>query len=406
MLSRQVQAIRKTNWGNTLDFSKNMSYHFELKTGIRQGSAYIYELECIRGVAILLVFLFHAYGINMGSDPHKPSLLMSFIVMGNTGVTLFFVLSGFLLSQPWLKSIVSKNSPRPEIRSFYVARCLRVLPLYYCAVVFSILMSGNWLSGVKALAFGFVGFDIFPYSVVWWTLSTEVQFYLVLPLLFGLWFSGKSGQLALLGMLALWLYFYLNLVAFNPHPDQNLPFLMTKSLFGRLPAFLAGILAGYFYLKSANWRNQWADDRRVRGGAIVLLLAATTLLAIVLQSTAILGDRVAKQVWHIHHSYEAALWAVILLGLLCFKLPGRRLLINKPMAITGKLSYSLYLNHVPLLFFIVYPLREQMGRDAYASSIWFYLIPATVLLASLGLAYITYRCIELPFLNIKRKLPG
>ncbi len=88
---------------------------------------------------------------------------------------------------------------------------------------------------------------------------------------------------------------------------------------------------------------------------------AVILLAIVLKQAADMGDQTAKQIWHIHHTYEAVLWAVLILALLLCKLPGKQLLINRPMAITGKLSYSIYLNHVPILFFMIYTQRGVHG---------------------------------------------
>lgn len=383
-----------------------MSQGLDLESGIRSNSTYIFELECIRGLAIALVFLFHSYGISGISPPAEHSLAMSFIVSGNTGVTLFFVLSGFLLGQPWLKSFIDNTIPPPHLWSFYAARGLRVLPLYYAAVLFSVIVSGKWLLGLEAMLFGFVGFEIFPYSVVWWTLSTEVQFYILLPLAFLLWLSGKPGKLLLLAILAIWLYFYTSRVAINPLPEKNLSYLMAKSIFGMLPAFLAGLLAGYLYLIAKQRQVLSANALPVRIGGLVVSIFAVILLALVLKQAADMGDQAAKQSWHIHHTYEAVLWAVLILSLLLCKLPGKQLLVNRPMAITGKLSYSIYLNHVPILFFMIYTLRESMGIEAYQASVWLYVMPVLAFVASLSMAYVSYRLIELPFLQVKRKLPG
>lgn len=383
-----------------------MSRGLDLESGIRSSSTYIFELECIRGLAIALVFLFHIYGISGVSPPTEHSLAMSFIVSGNTGVTLFFVLSGFLLGQPWLKSFIDDTIPPPHLWSFYAARCLRVIPLYYAAVLFSVIVTGKWLVGLEALLFGFVGFEIFPYSVVWWTLSTEVQFYVLLPLAFLLWLSGKPGKILLLAILGVWLYFYVSRVALNPLPDKNLSYLLAKSIFGRLPAFLAGLLAGYVYLVLKQRQALRADALPIRVVGTVLSISAVLLLATVLKQAADMGDYTAKQVWHIHHTYEAVLWAILILSLLLCKLPGKQLLVNKPMAIMGKLSYSIYVNHVPILFFMIYTCREYMGAENYQASVWFYLVPFFAFVASLGLAYVTYKLIELPFLQVKRKLPG
>ena len=119
-----------------------------------------------------------------------------------------------------------------------------------------------------------------------------------------------------------------------------------------------------------------------------------------------MGEIVAIQEWHIHHAYESLLWAAFLLLLLLFKIPCRYILINRPIAITGKLSYSIYLNHVPILFYAIVFTKDKLGTEQYLASHWLFTVPALAFVASLALAFVTYRLIELPFLNLKHKLPG
>ena len=325
---------------------------------------------------------------------------MSFIVSGNTGVTLFFVLSGFLLSRPWFRSLQEENRPPPSVRNYYVARILRILPLYWVAVVFAMAVSGNWQDGLQAMAFGFVGFDIFPYSVVWWTLSTEVQFYLLLPLVMAGWVAGRWWRALVIAGLAGWLFWYSTHVLF---PDANIAnsFLLTKSVLARLPAFLAGIFACWIYLR--------LDHRHFtsRQSAALSLLVTTVLLVtlgLVLREVAHMGDRTAEATWHIHHAYEALLWAALLLVLLMGNPPGRALLVNRAMATLGKLSYSVYLNHVPILFFMIYPVQQSLGKAGYADSAWLYILPVVAFALSTLLGYVTYRLVELPFLGMKHRL--
>ncbi len=66
-----------------------MIQQINLRAGVRHESNYLPQLECLRGAAILLVFLFHAYGITYGEVSGKPNLLESFVTGGDTGVTLF-----------------------------------------------------------------------------------------------------------------------------------------------------------------------------------------------------------------------------------------------------------------------------------------------------------------------------
>src|SRR6478672_11938186 len=93
------------------------------------------ELDALRGLAIALVYTFHAYGLGGGRvwEPPPPSLPFAFIRGGNTGVSLFFVLSGFLLARPFLAT--AESGRVPSLRNFYVRRALRILPMYVLVVV-------------------------------------------------------------------------------------------------------------------------------------------------------------------------------------------------------------------------------------------------------------------------------
>jgi peptidoglycan/LPS O-acetylase OafA/YrhL len=389
----------------SIGFPAFMLNQFNLKSGLRNESSYLYELESLRGIAILLVFFFHTHGMVFGSSPQQPSLLMSFVVSGNTGVTLFFVLSGFLLSLPWLNYLLGKRSAPPNMINFYRARALRILPLYWVAVVASVALTGKIASGAKAAGFLFVGFDIFPYSVVWWTLATEVQFYILLPLGFWAWTHSGLGRGVLLAIFATWLYFYTTLIILQQLPLDQLSYFYNKSIFGRLPAFLFGIVAGWIYLKLKDSARHFGDQTGTRLASTALCAIIICCLGFLLQASAVLSDSFAEKHWHIRHTYESALWAAIILCFVLTRPIGRGLLINRPLAITGKLSYSLYLIHVPVIFYLIYPAKQAMGVEQYMNSPWLYINPILALALSLGLSAVTYRLIELPFLNLKHRIP-
>jgi hypothetical protein len=164
----------------------------DVPAGIRRSTTYLPEIESLRGIAIALVFLFHAdvwstfpFRSRTGSWP-SPGL--GYVWSGHTGVTLFFILSGFLLSLPFLEE--ASGGRRVSWRQFYVRRALRILPLYYAAVVAGTVITARSLAdlrrGVPYVAFleskpGLTT-PMPPFSGVWWSLATEVQFYALLPL--------------------------------------------------------------------------------------------------------------------------------------------------------------------------------------------------------------------------------
>ncbi len=385
----------------TAPASRSTQPSLDLREGLRDRDSYLHELECARGWAILLVFVFHAWGISGLQMPASPWPGVSFIAVGSTGVTLFFVLSGFLLSLPWLRHAADPTQRKPQLRPYLRARALRIIPLYYIALVLTWAFTGDSVTVARAALFQFIGFDAFPYGVVWWTLATEMQFYLVLPLGMTLWIGSRTARLCCLALILFWLALYAGIVLGGVSEETS--FVLTKSLFARAPAFLIGILSAAFWLHLKH-RSASANTSRMAGTvSLAMLFCALAALERILLAVALMGNA-AETRWHIHHTYEALLWAAILLLLLRGPMPAKPLFVNRPLAVMGKLSYSLYLLHVPVLFYSIYPAREKMGIEAYINSPWLYLIPLAAFAVSLGLALCSYHGLEKPFLQRKRAL--
>lgn len=74
------------------------------------------------------------------------------------------------------------------------------------------------------------------------------------------------------------------------------------------------------------------------------------------------------------------------------------------MAWIGKLSYSIYLSHVAILYFLIDGGKEIVGRDLYAENLAAYYLPLVGVVLTLGLSMLTYRYIERPFLTLKKTL--
>lgn len=135
--------------------------------GMRHPSSYLPEIEAWRGWAIMLVILFHYLGI-LNSRTHQSfefsPIWIKWIAAGNTGVTLFFVLSGFLLCAPFIRSI--QGGPSVNFTTFYFSRILRIIPLYYAVIIFAWIMTVNEES-IRAHFFIHLGLKVFPYSAPW-----------------------------------------------------------------------------------------------------------------------------------------------------------------------------------------------------------------------------------------------
>ena len=157
----------------------------------KNASGKVAELDGIRGIAILLVILFHFGRYIPDQTTWANYLYRGFKGLGWTGVDLFFVLSGYLITGILLRTRRSKN----YFTSFYMRRALRILPLYYIGVFVFFdcgisrmarwyqvapleqfwywLPVSNWHSGFGTLANSPIGHM--------WSLAVEEQFYLIWP---------------------------------------------------------------------------------------------------------------------------------------------------------------------------------------------------------------------------------
>jgi peptidoglycan/LPS O-acetylase OafA/YrhL len=331
--------------------------------GLRNPTRYIPQLESLRGWAILLVIAFHYFGIlrddGTGGLPADSPLWLRILGAGNTGVTLFFVLSGFLLTQPFIRAI--RDGEHINIRQFYSARLLRIIPLYYVAILVAWLITTNSTSALRALLFIPVGFEIFPFSVPWWSLCTEVQFYLLLPWVMLALHYPRGRWLVAAGITA-WLI--LHCIHLLQPQWLGLPPSSKSSLFGRGSAFLLGGLAGWFYINRSYMKV--ANSPQAVGLLALLLLGALTWL---LQWYGLMGQAAALLAMPFYHDLEALIWTGLLLCSLGTHTLSLRVFINPLISHFGTISYSLYLVHVPIQFYLIYPVKVAIGDTGTLSDI-------------------------------------
>lgn len=369
--------------------------------GLRTPARYIPQLEALRGWAILLVVGFHYFGILLGGGtkglPEDSPLWLRLLGGGNTGVTLFFVLSGFLLAQPFIGAL--KAGTRVNISRFYIARLLRIVPLYYGAILVAWLVSANSSSSLKALLFIPVGFEIFPYSVPWWSLSTEMQFYLLLPWIMLAIASRTSQGLIVLGTVVCLALHYIYLLQPQWLGMQNQPWLV-GTLLDRGFAFLIGGLAAWLYL-SPRYTRLTQSSGAISVVALVLLIVLLWLL----QWYGLMGQSPAMQAMPLYHDLEAALWGGLLLCCLGPARRGWRVFINPMFSHFGTISYSLYLVHVPVQFYLIYAAKAANGGVVEMTDPRVLAAVVGSFLLSWLLAAVCYRLIEQPFLRLKSHLP-
>lgn len=145
---------------------------------------HIPKLDSLRGAAILLVLTYHAYGGSVDYRTwHEPDRFLVYLSRyGYTGVELFFVLSGFLITNILLSS---KHKPG-YMTTFYKRRAMRILPAYLAVlVVIKLGLGVTWKYILACLLYianmaGLVGARSSEYAPLW-SLAVEEQFYLLWP---------------------------------------------------------------------------------------------------------------------------------------------------------------------------------------------------------------------------------
>lgn len=148
-----------------------------------KGKEFYHQLEGFRGIAILLVLISHFIVIH-----YFPKLIP--LNLGFLGVNLFFVLSGFLITEILLKESRSGQSRKVILKNFFAKRGLRIFPIYFLSILLLILLGVPGLMeqlfwiitytvNIKENFFG--GQDKLFMHI--WSLCVEEQFYMFWPFL-------------------------------------------------------------------------------------------------------------------------------------------------------------------------------------------------------------------------------
>ncbi len=147
-------------------------------------------LDGVRAIAILTVIFYHvSVKSGVASIPWLDPHIVALIYTGYAGVTLFFVLSGFLLFLPYIKSLLFESA-WPSVRMFYLRRALRIIPAYYLSLFLLIMFAqpaylqpDHWKELLLFLTF-FMDSSQTTFQHLnspFWSLGVEWQFYMLLP---------------------------------------------------------------------------------------------------------------------------------------------------------------------------------------------------------------------------------
>ncbi len=359
------------------------------------------SLTGLRGLAALWVLLLHAFSLS-GKPEMLPTAFAWLFQMGWAGVDIFFTLSAFLLSIPYVLAL-RKKEPAPDTQVYFKRRFARILPAYYLQLGLLLLLVSTGIAKsvfwyaptleatLAHIVFWFNSFPLVPaYVSPWWTLPVELGFYLMLPWL-AKCLTDKRWWYLLLGVAASLLYRHAVLHSGFQRSEE---IYWVEHLPGRLFQFLIGMLAAFFFVK---WREKYQAMPSVIRNAV--LLAASSGLIMLPALGWFVGDAYngaptthpLLAYWHL---FASLLIASILLMLVSGKTWLDGLLNAWPMQWLGTISYGLYLWHYPVMLL----LREQMGGMQYVKTdfISFFIIG---FLVSITLAFLSWHWLEAPMLK-------
>jgi peptidoglycan/LPS O-acetylase OafA/YrhL len=385
----------------------------ELGTEEKKAKSNLSYLDGIRAVAALYVTLHHAslqYTTTALSGFEK--IVVKMLRYGGLSVSLFIVLSGFCLM---LSVIKADYHLKGGVILFFRKRIIRILPPYYLAMLFSIILIktviGNETGTHWDISLGFGYRDVLTHFLlihdfftsqlatinhVFWSIAVEFRIYLFFPFLVFFWRKFGPVFTVCISVLLSYLMYSILVISQSSVPDISLregvsPFIIL---------FVIGMLAAdYSFSKRVKLR--W--ERNIPWGifAMVSLVGYFYLMSITYSSGA--AD--------LSFGYKLK---NTLFGISCFCLliavsnsSGtkynwlQKILSLKPLVFLGTFSYSLYLIHAPLLQvltqYIIGPLDLPVS-----TSLWILLFLCLTLIPAISFAF--FLLCEKPFMSFGHKL--
>lgn len=359
------------------------------------GLSRIPELDGLRGVAILLVVLFHYISTQLPGSTHPMGRMLRYATsFGWVGVDLFFVLSGFLIGSIL---IVQKHSPR-YFSTFYMRRLVRIVPNYFLLLALFVIVwqlpyfANNYfltahndipLWSYFAMLHNFymaarhsLGNDALSIT---WSIGIEEQFYLLFPLL--VYFLHRRWLPYLLSALIV------GAIIVRAQFDHWIPKYVL--LPARMDGLAIGFLVAFLHQEGLLAKYKTALNRWLMAVMIVVIAACGYFYWR-------LGD-----LGVVKHTLFSIVFAIMLI----FALTRQgswyaAFLRNKALMWVGTISYSLYLFHY-LILGVAHHITGQ--HDIGISNIADIGVTVAAFIASLLFSWIVYRQLEKPMVAVGKK---
>ena len=357
---------------------------------------HIRALDGVRGLAIALVFVSHCIHLPL-HDAARPGNWQNILYCGTnlalTGVELFFVLSGFLITRILLENLAS---PR-LLSTFYSRRACRILPLYFLVVAAAFaaahllvhdafwarMFNGQhpwqyYATFTQNIVMGLTGIYGGDALDVTWSLAVEEQFYLVLPLVIVFtpreylpWLFAAGVPVAYMARM-------------HFHDARSYAYAISHA-----DSLLTGCLLSWICLQPAAYA--WL---RRQGPGLTLLLA-------LLGAGVLLINQMPD-----YFNQTTGSWLAFFFGTLVLLVVTQprhfltQMLEFRPLCFLGTISYGVYLMHFTVQNFLFWFMRQSLPTINTISDIIF---PIATFALSIALASLSWYLLEKPFARLAHR---
>jgi peptidoglycan/LPS O-acetylase OafA/YrhL len=347
--------------------------------------SYLPEVDQLRAIAAMLVLLYHGLQLLNPSTGVVPNPLIAVLKEGHSGVGLFIVLSGFILT-------VGTAGKTISYKEFMIARILRIYPMLLVCLVFAINLGGSaTMIGVLTTALPFnvaavSGGIPGSFTAMFWAVAVEFQCYLIFPFL--LMFSNTRGSRFLVQLIAIAVLLRALAVLTG---EVNARDISYWTIAGRIDQFCIGMIAARLY-----------SDRALKTIDPAWFVPAGLLSFGMLWGLHRAGGFPSVASWKIiWPDAEGAVWAFFIVTYISAgrMLPRTISLMAKKL---GEISYSSYLIHFAVIKAVinraaVLHITGHPNLDALVTTVLI-VVPVTV-----AIALLTFHTIEAPFLRLRPK---
>jgi peptidoglycan/LPS O-acetylase OafA/YrhL len=293
---------------------------------------------------------------------------------GIVGVTLFFILSGFILSYTYL---LSTGIMKGTAKEFWAARFARIYPMYIFAFIITAPLiltwsrSGHvWWSGLATVTLtqAWIGVGVSEWNPPGWSLSAELFFYFAFPFLIKPVSRLRSQSIAGLS-LVLWIASLVPTLVYIATGAEDRNFWMFNPLV-RFPEFLLGLSAGVLWIR---------HERQVVNACKYLAEISFLVLLFIMCIP-------CNEAW-VMNGALAPLFILIIFGLAAGRGPLSKILGTRLFVLVGSASFSLYIIHWPV-WWMGKILVDRLHLDLQAGTVFF-------LIAVLVIVPVSIACFKL-----------